>query len=76
MTNLHRVISNQVSLVGYLMPGVVACRARAQVDTSGLTLKEGLFHNFDDIIRRQLDAVWHTVSPRTKQARPNGAVSR
>lgn len=42
--------------------------AQAQVDTSGLTLEEGLFRNFDDIIRRQLDAVWHTVSPRTKQA--------
>lgn len=44
--------------------------ASAQVDTSGLTLEQGLFRNFDDIVRRQLDAVWHTVSPRTKQARP------
>ena len=43
--------------------------ASAQVDTSGMTLEQGLFRNFDDIVRRQLDAVWHTVSPRTKQAR-------
>ena len=49
-------------------------RAKAQVDTSGLTLEEGLFRNFDDIIRRQLDAVWHTVSPRTKQAWPDAAI--
>jgi len=43
----------------------------AQVDTSGMTLEQGLFRNFDDIVRRQLDAVWHTVSMRTKQARPH-----
>ncbi len=43
----------------------------AQVDTSGMTLEQGLFRKFDDIVRRQLDAVWHTVSMRTKQARPH-----
>jgi len=36
-----------------------------------MTLEQGLFRNFDDIVRRQLDAVWHTVSMRTKQARPH-----
>ena len=35
-----------------------------------MTLEQGLFRNFDDLVRRQLDAVWHTVSMRTKQARP------
>ena len=51
-----------------VVPELLMLHAQAQVDTSGLTLEEGLFRNFDDIIRRQLDAVWHTVSPRTKQA--------
>ena len=38
-----------------------------QVDTSGMTLEQGLFKSFDDVVRRQLDAVWHTVSVKTKQ---------
>lgn len=41
-----------------------------RIDTSGLTLEDGLLRSLDDVIRRQLDAVWHTVTPRTKQARP------
>ena len=28
-----------------------------------------LFASVDERIRRQLDAVWHTVTPKTKQAR-------
>lgn len=35
--------------------------------SSELTLDNGLLRNFDDIVRRQLDPVWHTVSFRTKQ---------
>ena len=38
-----------------------------RIDTSELTLEDGLFRSLDDIIRRQLDAVWHTVTPKTKQ---------
>lgn len=30
---------------------------------------QGLFKSFDEIIRRQLNPIWHTVGPRTKQAR-------
>lgn len=28
---------------------------------------QGLFRSFDDIVRRQLNPIWHTVSPKTKQ---------
>jgi len=42
-------------------------RKSNKIDTSELTLEHGLFKSFDDIVRRQLDSVWHTVSPKTKQ---------
>ena len=42
-------------------------RKSNKIDTSQLTLEHGLFKSFDDIVRRQLDSVWHTVSPKTKQ---------
>ena len=32
-----------------------------------MALEHGLFKSFDDVVRRQLDAVWHTVSVKTKQ---------
>ena len=40
-----------------------------KIDTSELTVENGIFRSFDDIIRRQLDSIWHTVSPRTKQVK-------
>ena len=43
-------------------------RKSNKIDTSELTVENGIFRSFDDIIRRQLDSIWHTVSPRTKQA--------
>lgn len=42
-------------------------RKSNKIDTSELTVENGIFRSFDDIIRRQLDSIWHTVSPRTKQ---------
>ena len=41
-------------------------RKSNKIDTSQLTLEHGLFKSFDDIIRRQLDSIWHTVSLKTK----------
>ena len=38
-----------------------------------MSLEQGLFKSFDDIVRRQLDAVWHTVSLKTKQVRQDPA---
>lgn len=49
-------------------------RKSNKIDTSQLTLEHGLFKSFDDIVRRQLDSVWHTVSPKTKQVRAVGCL--
>ena len=40
-----------------------------KIDTSEMTLEECLFRSFDDMVRRQLDPVWHTITPKTKQVR-------
>lgn len=40
-----------------------------KIDTSAMTLEESLFRSFDDMVRRQLDPIWHTVTPKTKQVR-------
>lgn len=42
-------------------------RRSNKIDSTQLTLENGLFKSFDDIVRRQLDSVWHTVSTKTKQ---------
>ncbi|KAK9806779.1 hypothetical protein WJX72_002577 [[Myrmecia] bisecta] len=42
-------------------------RRSNKIDTTDLTLENGLLKNFDELVRRQLDAVWHTVSHRTRQ---------
>ena len=42
-------------------------RASNKIDTSDLKLEHSLFRSFDEIVRRQLDSVWHTVSYKTKQ---------
>jgi len=40
-----------------------------KIDTSEMSLEECLFKSFDDMIRRQLDPIWHTVTTKTKQVR-------
>lgn len=35
--------------------------------SSELRLETGLHRAFDEMVRRQLDAVWHTVSWKTRQ---------
>lgn len=58
--------------IGDLMAGCMKeLRASNKIDASELKLENGLFKSFDDIVRRQLDAVWHTVSFRTKQVCSN-----
>ena len=54
--------------LGDLMASCVKeLRSSNIIDAGEMRLEDGLFRAFDDIVRRQLDAVWHTVSPRTKQ---------
>jgi hypothetical protein len=36
-------------------------RKSKKVDSSELTLENGLFKSFDQIVSRQLDPIWHTV---------------
>lgn len=42
-------------------------RRSNKIDTSDFSLEECLFRSFDEIVRRQLDSVWHTITPQTKQ---------
>ncbi|XP_057775583.1 DNA repair endonuclease UVH1 isoform X2 [Salvia miltiorrhiza] len=42
-------------------------RKTNKVDVEDLTLENGLFKSFDEIVRRQLDPIWHTLGKRTKQ---------
>ena len=38
-----------------------------RIDCSNLTRDQALFKSFDEVVRRQLDPVWNTVSRKTKQ---------
>ncbi|KAF5177658.1 Dna repair endonuclease uvh1 [Thalictrum thalictroides] len=42
-------------------------RKTNKVDVEDLTLENGLFKSFDEIVRRQLDPIWHTLGRKTKQ---------
>ncbi|KAL6847719.1 hypothetical protein ACP4OV_022507 [Aristida adscensionis] len=42
-------------------------RRTNKVDVEDLTLDKGLFKSFDEIVRRQLDPIWHTLGKKTKQ---------
>lgn len=42
-------------------------RKTNKVDVEDLTVESGLFKSFDEIIRHQLDPIWHTLGKKTKQ---------
>jgi len=42
-------------------------RRTNKVDVEDLTVDKGLFKSFDEIVRRQLDPIWHTLGRKTKQ---------
>ncbi|KAM7253923.1 hypothetical protein ACFE04_031605 [Oxalis oulophora] len=42
-------------------------RKTNKVDVEDLTVENGLFKSFDEILRRQLDPIWHTLGKKTKQ---------
>ncbi|CAK9173322.1 unnamed protein product [Ilex paraguariensis] len=42
-------------------------RKTNKVDIEDLTVENGLFKSFDEIVRRQLDPIWHTLGKKTKQ---------
>ncbi|KAG1354368.1 DNA repair endonuclease UVH1 [Cocos nucifera] len=42
-------------------------RRTNKVDVEDLTVEKGLFKSFDEIVRMQLDPIWHTIGKKTKQ---------
>jgi DNA excision repair protein ERCC-4 len=42
-------------------------RRTNKLDVEDLTVENGLFKSFEELIRRQLDPMWHTVGWKTKQ---------
>ncbi|GLC33404.1 hypothetical protein PLESTB_000071900 [Pleodorina starrii] len=42
-------------------------RTNNKLDTSELVLENGVLRSFDEIVRRQLDPIWHTVSWKTRR---------
>ena len=86
----HILVMQVIELAQEMTPGMVtiydaivdlmdACikelKRANKIDTSDMTLEECLFRSFDDMIRRQLDPIWHTVTPKTKQVNSHASVS-
>ncbi|GLJ46967.1 hypothetical protein SUGI_0991250 [Cryptomeria japonica] len=42
-------------------------RKTNKVDVEDLTVESGLFKSFDEIVRQQLDPIWHIIGKKTKQ---------
>lgn len=42
-------------------------RKTNKVDVEDLTVENGLFKSFDEIVRHQLEPIWHTLGKKTKQ---------
>ena len=57
----HSVRRSQISPVSRLIS------SRDQLDIDDLTVENALFKSFDKVVRTQLNPVWHSVGPKTKQ---------
>jgi DNA excision repair protein ERCC-4 len=57
----------QEAIVEVMGACLAEIRKSNKIDTSDLTLENGLFKSFDRIVSNQLDPIWHTVSKRLKQ---------
>ncbi|KAK3428920.1 hypothetical protein EUGRSUZ_E00349 [Eucalyptus grandis] len=62
---------NMVGIQKAIIEVMDAClkemRKTNKVDVEDLTVENGLFKSFDEIVRRQLDPIWHTLGKKTKQ---------
>ncbi|KAK9144875.1 hypothetical protein Sjap_004778 [Stephania japonica] len=65
MTRAMRGI--QAAIVEVMGACLGEMRNTNKVDVDELTLENGLFKSFDEIVRRQLDPIWHTLGRKTKQ---------
>eukprot|EP00268_Persea_americana_P016571 TRINITY_DN1785_c0_g1_i2.p1 TRINITY_DN1785_c0_g1~~TRINITY_DN1785_c0_g1_i2.p1 ORF type:complete len:999 (-),score=230.25 TRINITY_DN1785_c0_g1_i2:1064-4060(-) len=57
----------QKAVVGAMDACLKELRKTNKVDVDDLTVENGLFKSFDEIVRRQLDPIWHTIGKKTKQ---------
>lgn len=63
---------NMKAIQGAVLVAMKSCiaelkKAVPQLDTSFMSLENGLFKSFDLSLKTQLDPEWHKLSPRTKQ---------
>ncbi|XP_042418191.1 DNA repair endonuclease UVH1-like isoform X2 [Zingiber officinale] len=57
----------QDAILGSMDACLRELRRTNKVDVEDLTVENGLFKSFDEIVRRQLDPIWHTLGKKTKQ---------
>ncbi|KAL1830504.1 hypothetical protein ACET3Z_000155 [Daucus carota] len=65
MTNYMMEI--QKALIEVMDACLKEMRKTNKVDVEDLTVESGLCKSFDEILRRQLDPIWHTLGKKTKQ---------
>ncbi|KAL9269910.1 DNA repair endonuclease UVH1-like protein [Drosera capensis] len=65
MSGAMRVI--QRAIVEAMDACLKEIRKTNKVDVEDLTVENGMFKSFDEIVRRQLDPIWHTLGKKTKQ---------
>ncbi|CAL9748267.1 unnamed protein product [Musa acuminata subsp. burmannicoides] len=61
------MIGIQAAVLGSMDACLKELRRTNKVDVEDLTVENGLFKSFDEIVRRQLDPIWHTLGRKTKQ---------
>ncbi|XP_050908673.1 DNA repair endonuclease UVH1-like [Lathyrus oleraceus] len=61
------MIGIQKAIVEVMGACLKEMRKTNKVDVEDLTVENGLFKSFDEIVRRQLDPIWHTLGKQTKQ---------
>lgn len=65
MTNY--MVGIQTAVLEVLDACLKEMRKTNKVDVEDLTVENGLFKSFDEIVRMQLDPIWHTLGKKTKQ---------
>uniref|UniRef100_K7K4W9 ERCC4 domain-containing protein n=1 Tax=Glycine max TaxID=3847 RepID=K7K4W9_SOYBN len=61
------VVDIRVPMSRYMVGIQKAIAETNKVDVEDSTVENGLFKSFDEIVRRQLDPIWHTLGKKTKQ---------
>ncbi|KAF7062704.1 hypothetical protein CFC21_069278 [Triticum aestivum] len=63
----HPMVGIQAAILDAMDACLKELRRTYKVDVEDLTIDKGLFKSFDEIVRRQLDPIWHTLGKKTKQ---------